>query len=64
VVGTRADDTALTGHATTTEGVGSAADNQDAERVVLAWPATVPSQDPASGGTTGSRVTVTVRDRP
>ncbi len=68
MVGTLADDTALTGQDPTTEGVGGAAIaavDQEGERVVLALPATVPYQDPVSGATTtGGLATVTVRDRP
>jgi len=68
VVGTLADDKALTGQDLTTESVGGAAvvaADQDRERVVRALPATVPSQDPASGATTtDGRATVTVRARP
>jgi len=37
---------------------------QDGVRVVPAVPATVPYQDLVSGATTGSRATVTVRERP
>jgi len=63
--GTRADDRTLTGQDLTTENVGGAAVAavaQDGERVVLALPATVPSQDPMSGvTTTGGRVPGTVR---
>ncbi len=54
----------LTGQDLTTESVGGAAVaavDQDGARVVQAWPATVPSQDPASGATTtGGLVTVPV----
>ncbi len=68
MVGTLADDTALTGQDLTTESVGGAAvvvADQDRERVVLALPATVPYQDPVSGATTtGGLATVTFRDRP
>ncbi len=63
VVGTRAADTALTNQDLTMEGVGGAAVDQDAERVVRALPATLPSPD-LVGGTTGVRVLVPVRDRP
>ncbi len=45
------------------EGVGGAAVDQDAERVVRALPATLPSQD-LVGETTGVRVLVPVPDRP
>jgi len=66
--GTRADDRTLTDQDLTTENVGRAvivAVDQDGERVVLASPATVPSQAPVSGSTaTGGLATVTVRDRP
>jgi len=58
------DDRMLTGQDLTTESVGGAAVaavDQDGARVVQAWPATVPSQDPASGATTtGGLVTVPV----
>jgi len=68
VVGTLADDTALTSQDLTTQGVGGvavAAVDQDGERVVRALPATVPSQDPVSGATTtGGLVALSVRERP
>ncbi len=68
VVGTLADDTALTSQDLTTQGVGGvavAAVDQDGERVVRALPATVPAQDPVSGATTtGGLVALSVRERP
>jgi len=53
---------ALIGQDLTTEGVGGAAVDQDAERVVRALPGTLPSQD-LVGGTTGVLVPVPVHDR-
>ncbi len=68
VVGTHAADRTPTDRNLTTESVGDAAVAavaQDGDRVVLALPAAVPSQDPVRGATTtGGRATVTVRDRP
>ncbi len=57
--GRRADGKALNGQDLTTEGVGGTAVDQDAERVVRALPATLPSQD-LVGGTTGVLVPVPV----
>ncbi len=65
---TLADYKALTGQDLMTQGVGGAAVgavDQEGARVVVALPATAPYQDPLSGATTtGSLVTLTVRDRP
>jgi len=64
VLGALADDTALTGQDSATEGAGGTAVDQDGALVVRALPATAPSQDRGSGATmTGGLVALTVRDR-
>jgi hypothetical protein len=63
VVGTLADDKALTRQDLTTQGVGGpaiAAVDQAGERGAVVWSATVPNQDLVSGATTAPGVVAVV----